>query len=264
MFTRVFRLLVMGTIAVCVIGAVSVQADPLVFYDDFHTLDWTPTNPGDCSNFTAGIEQPGYFSVLNSDPSCGDLPMYYVIPLCRPIEPTEDLTISFKIQALNDIPNAMSGVGLDGLDDNDEPVIWMSWTDGQSATGYGTLQYRAEDTYIYQSGWYSTYGTINDVLELRRSGDRWTAWLGDTQLGETLVLPPTREITKLRIGFWNVPSPWTNRNDTKVDYIGIHAAAGGDNNGDRAANIGDAVYMINYIFKSGPPPVEPDDAGCSK
>ena len=31
----------------------------------------------------------------------------------------------------------------------------------------------------------------------------------------------------------------------------------GDSNGDEAVNVGDAVHMINYVFKSGPPPVEP-------
>ena len=28
----------------------------------------------------------------------------------------------------------------------------------------------------------------------------------------------------------------------------------GDANGDCALNVGDAVYLINYVFKSGPPP----------
>jgi len=30
--------------------------------------------------------------------------------------------------------------------------------------------------------------------------------------------------------------------------------AAGDANGDGSVNIGDAVYVINYIFKGGPPP----------
>ncbi|MCP4569981.1 MAG: peptidoglycan DD-metalloendopeptidase family protein [FCB group bacterium] len=32
--------------------------------------------------------------------------------------------------------------------------------------------------------------------------------------------------------------------------------AAGNVNGDEAVNVGDAVYLINYIFKSGPPPME--------
>jgi hypothetical protein len=34
----------------------------------------------------------------------------------------------------------------------------------------------------------------------------------------------------------------------------------GDANGDQTLNIGDAVYLVDYIFRSGPPPV-PLDAG---
>lgn len=36
---------------------------------------------------------------------------------------------------------------------------------------------------------------------------------------------------------------------TGLDYVC------GDANGDPSINIADAVYLINYIFKSGPPPV---------
>lgn len=38
----------------------------------------------------------------------------------------------------------------------------------------------------------------------------------------------------------------------------------GDANGDIVVNVGDAVYMINYVFKGGAPPVPPEagDANC--
>lgn len=38
----------------------------------------------------------------------------------------------------------------------------------------------------------------------------------------------------------------------------------GDANGDATVNIGDAVYLINYIFKGGPPPpcMDAGDANC--
>jgi hypothetical protein len=34
----------------------------------------------------------------------------------------------------------------------------------------------------------------------------------------------------------------------------------GDANGDGETNVGDAIYMINYVFRGGPPPV----SGCCR
>jgi len=49
--------------------------------------------------------------------------------------------------------------------------------------------------------------------------------------------------------------------DSTQDICGYKC---GDANGDNSINIGDAVYVINYIFKSGPAPVplEAADANC--
>ncbi len=44
------------------------------------------------------------------------------------------------------------------------------------------------------------------------------------------------------------------------DMVNLEFVARGDANGDGTINIGDAVYIVNYIFKSGPPP-NPFDAG---
>ncbi len=45
-----------------------------------------------------------------------------------------------------------------------------------------------------------------------------------------------------------------------------YAICSGDANGDCQANVGDAVYIINYVFKSGPPPPDCDTwvAGCGQ
>lgn len=37
----------------------------------------------------------------------------------------------------------------------------------------------------------------------------------------------------------------------------------GDANNDRAVNVGDAVYLINYAFKGGPPPVCTDEGDAN-
>jgi hypothetical protein len=47
-------------------------------------------------------------------------------------------------------------------------------------------------------------------------------------------------------------------------YVKILVPVDGDANGDKTVNISDAVYLINYIFKSGPAPdpLEAGDANC--
>ncbi len=64
---------------------------------------------------------------------------------------------------------------------------------------------------------------------------------------------------------------WTFMGETKRNYaenqvvlIGLDFRAG-DANGDRLVNIGDAVYVISYIFRGGPPPqpLEAGDANCN-
>ena len=58
--------------------------------------------------------------------------------------------------------------------------------------------------------------------------------------------------------------PWTIWNSETVEFVGgsvtIMPVACGEANGDFAINIADAVYLINYIFKGGPPP-EPSCIG---
>ena len=62
---------------------------------------------------------------------------------------------------------------------------------------------------------------------------------------------------------WTVGQPWVE--SASSDNFGLShgfwAAMGGgvafvcgDANGDETVNIGDAVYLINYIFKNGPAP----------
>ena len=49
-----------------------------------------------------------------------------------------------------------------------------------------------------------------------------------------------------------------------ASFVVGHSYTCGDANGDRTVNVGDAVYVINYIFKSGknPDPLEAADANC--
>jgi hypothetical protein len=49
-----------------------------------------------------------------------------------------------------------------------------------------------------------------------------------------------------------------------ASFVVVAAYLCGDANGDEQANVGDAVFLINYVFKSGaaPDPLEAGNANC--
>lgn len=52
---------------------------------------------------------------------------------------------------------------------------------------------------------------------------------------------------------------------TNMPYsVGVQVSERGDANGDGVINIADVMYMINYLYRSGPPPIsfEASDANC--
>jgi len=81
-------------------------------------------------------------------------------------------------------------------------------------------------------------------------GDSCTSWIDTTEADADSI--------------WIEGIPWTER-DTLVSFyadgsleviIGAPCICG-DANGDEVVNVGDAVYIVNYIFKGGAAPVNP-------
>ncbi|MGB8657520.1 MAG: dockerin type I repeat-containing protein [Candidatus Zixiibacteriota bacterium] len=68
--------------------------------------------------------------------------------------------------------------------------------------------------------------------------------------------------------FWRVKALDTKMQSTLSNQTYILIFAGyrnGDANGDSVINVGDVVYLINYLFKSGPAPnpLAAGDATCN-
>ena len=111
--------------------------------------------------------------------------------------------------------------------------------------------------------WLSTTYDLSDTTVVDTFYRFWkcTNWVGGscTHWADTTRL--------LADSIWIQPRPWTERNrlttfyaDGSLQIMFPPPCVCGDANGDKAVNVGDAVFVINYIFKSGPVPPNRDCA----
>jgi len=105
----------------------------------------------------------------------------------------------------------------------------------------------------------------NDSVLFRINwGDEIGDWIGPYASGETIQTGHiwqalgSYEVSFQAKDVYGMESAWSNTSET-VKIVGR-----GDGNGDDDVNVADAVYMINYVFNSGPPPapVSAGDANC--
>jgi len=77
---------------------------------------------------------------------------------------------------------------------------------------------------------------------------------------DTTVLGPTG----VRLSFSRSDAVTYIPRDNMPYYVNIRNTVRGDANGDQVINISDVMYMINYLFRHGPPPItfETGDANC--
>lgn len=242
------------------ISLTNVQADPIIFYDDFtHGLSWTPDNPT-CSEVEFAVDSLGLLYLSNPG-TCNGLARVLKATLCRPIPTDEDFTAMFKWVTLDDDYPKLGGVYLEGYANAagaPQQVFGMGWSDLSSETNFGSLLLTAHGGSIYVSP-FNTVGVFNGIMEIRRSGNRWTAWVNGTQMGVPVIVSPYNQIDFLQLTFLAVPG---NTRVVKVDFAMVRIQTPGDINRDWRGNVGDVVYLINWIFNGGPNPVEPDSANC--
>ncbi len=90
----------------------------------------------------------------------------------------------------------------------------------------------------------------------------WQYWYCDSWDGDSCLnwIDTTEQDAE---SIWLYSRPWTVRDfdntifdDGSCEIIAGSSCTCGDCNGDYEVNVGDPVYLINYIFKSGPVPVD--------
>lgn len=103
----------------------------------------------------------------------------------------------------------------------------------------------------------------DDVFLMWDWGDETGDWLGPYASDQVFNIQrqwSNPGIYNVRVkvkDVWDEESPWSEATE-------VHVTARGDANSDWQTNVGDAVFMINYVFKSGQPPVplSAGDANC--
>jgi hypothetical protein len=119
---------------------------------------------------------------------------------------------------------------------NEEIMVEVSATDPDGDDLYYQIDWDGE-----MSAWMGPY-TSGEVVQFNH------AWPNP---GEYSILVKAKDI-------WDEESPWSN-NSAPIKLVDR-----GDANGDNDLNVADAVFMINYVFNFGAPPVpvEAGDANC--
>ena len=101
-----------------------------------------------------------------------------------------------------------------------------------------------------------------DVWQLREISGQ-SGFLGQDEMRAHFGLGDAINIDSIQV-VWPRGTISVLTNVAANQFLTISEYLCGDANGDRAVNIGDAVFVINYIFKGGaaPAPVEAGDANC--
>lgn len=119
-------------------------------------------------------------------------------------------------------------LGNPGFTDNEKSVIIdQENKSGTSKAATGLLAGEEINWQVISGG-----GSINGVS---------TDFLLSSTLGQTAVGAGSADGIVLSHGFWQ-------------EFMGSCCNSAGDANNDGSINVGDAVYMINYVFKGGPGP----------
>ncbi len=195
----------------------------IIFDEQFDNLDaWSPApDNGDGCTWTV-VNGAAKIGTMGYNPS-GWIGAVYERPLPQTIPPGVDFILKAHIVVMDGDPSGwLSGVGVQLMDDDNNRVVRINFNDSQASSGYGGLQYSTGLGMVYTNdpGGFSTNNpTLDGVLEIRRTGTTWTAYLDGQQLGSPQEFDVQRTATKVQIT--NGQYQTYHYRDGEIDYIMI-------------------------------------------
>jgi hypothetical protein len=134
------------------------------------------------------------------------------------------------------------------------------------STAYFSIVAEVGETTFSAPGGQNTIGTVTDTLGWQ-SVDTSFKYCALYDQGSCVFW---RDTTEAAAESTFIDTIWILNTVYDQDYVLfnngsvlIQAGLCGDANSDQAANISDAVFIINHVFKGGPPPASCDDANCN-
>ena len=191
-------------------------------FEDYFTgfSGWTYV-PGSTGTF----KSDGQSLVVDTFGSQNGAKATYELPFA--ISTSSDFSARLHVRVTTDPNGGVGGFGLQLLDPSGQIAGQLAWHDVQASSGFGGIDLWAEGggqnnaNPIYRSdpsGFSREYPTIDSSLEIQRTGNDWSAWVGGTEKG-SIHLSPTKSITKIELYSGSSPG-WTPR-DIHVDYVSV-------------------------------------------
>ena len=162
------------------------QSSTLIFNETFDNFDrWTPFHINDSGSVWDVTN--GWAVIESMASGSGWVNAWYSAKLPINIPPGMDFTLKARIRVNDGDPSGWLGhIGVDLHNENGDRVARVNWNDSQSASGYGGLQFSCGGGMVYTNdpnGFSTNNPEFEGVLELRRVGSSYSAYLDGSQLG---------------------------------------------------------------------------------
>jgi hypothetical protein len=144
-------------------------------------------------------------------------------------------------------------------------TLW-SRTYGGSSDDYAYSVQQTTDGGYMVAGWTESYGGGNRDMMLTKLDSLGNTCIGEFVSPTVMSVSPTvtSPATQVSSSALIVTSPPDTVTSPPTEVTAVCVAIRGDANGDEVVDVADVVYLVNFLYRGGDPPVpiEAGDANC--
>jgi hypothetical protein len=219
----------------------------------------------ECSFIYEPVRDDYYDLFIHVDQTQTTNPTHFTMPIDIKVttDSMETTMVVFNDARHKDFSVQVQGAGINVDIDPDRWILRQV-----SAVSYGMNVVTTELPTAYQSVSYAatllTKGGVPPYSWELESGTLPVGLELDPQTGVISGIPTVIDSFDFTISVTDSDSP--NQTDTQELFILVRELVRGDANNDSVVDIGDVIYIINYLYRSGPEPIpwEAGDVNCDE